>query len=114
MATSGPNAHDINLALYCAALLSPSQFCSALPNESTFLVIWDLGASISVSHDKYDFVGPLKKPGFTMQLKGIAKGIQVEGEGHIMRAMHDTDGIWLIKIPAFYIPKCKVRLLSQA
>ena len=27
--------------------------------------------------------------------------------------MHDTDGmIWLIKIPAFYIPKCKVRLLS--
>ena len=27
--------------------------------------------------------------------------------------MHDTDGmLWLIKIPAFYVPKCKVRLLS--
>ena len=31
-----------------------------------------------------------------------------------MWAMHDTDGmLWLIKIPAFYVPKCKVRLLSM-
>ena len=51
MATTGPNTHDINPALYHAALLSPSQFCSALPNESTFLVIWDLGVSILVSYD---------------------------------------------------------------
>ena len=30
-----------------------------------------------------------------------------------MWAMHDTDGmLQLIKIPAFYVPKCKVRLLS--
>ena len=114
MATTGPNAHDINPALYHAALLSPSQFHSALPNKSTFLVIWDSGASISVSYDKCDFVGPLKKPGFTTQLKGIARGLQIEGEGHVMWAMHDTDGmLWLIKIPAFYVPKCKVRLLSM-
>ena len=114
MATTGPNAHDINPALYCATLLSPSQFHSALPNESTFLVIWDMGASISVSHDKCNFVGPLKKPGFARQLKGITKGLQIEGEGHVMWAMHDTDGmLQLIKIPAFYIPKCKIRLLSM-
>ena len=64
MGTTGPNAHDINPALYHATLLSPSQFHSALPNESTFSVIWDSGTSILVSHDKCDFVGPLKKPGF--------------------------------------------------
>ena len=114
MATTGLNAHNINLALYHAALLSPSQCGSALPNESTFSVIWDLGASILVSYDERDFVGPLKKPGFTMQLKGIARGLQIEGEGHVMWAMHDTDGmLWLIKIPAFYVPKCNVRLLSM-
>ena len=66
-----------------------------------------------VSYDKCDFVRPLRKPGFTMQLKGITRGLLIEGEGHIMWAMHDTDGmLQLIKIPAFYIPKCKVRLLS--
>ena len=91
MATTGPNAHDINLALYCAALLSPSQFCSALPNESTFSVIWDSGASISVSHDKCDFLRPLKKPGLAPQLKGITKGLGIEGEGHVMWTMHDSD-----------------------
>ena len=97
MATTGPNAHDINPALYHAALLSPSQFRSALPNEPTFWVIWDLGVSILVSYDECDFVRPLKKPGFTMQLKGITSGLQIEGEGHIMWAMHDTDGmLWLI------------------
>ena len=113
MPTTGPNVHDINPALYHATILSPSQFCSALPNESTFLVIWDLGASILVSYDECNFVGPLKKPGFTMQLKGITRGLWIEGEGHVMWAMHDTDGmLWLIKIPAFYVPKCKVRLLS--
>ena len=49
-----------------------------------------------------------------MQLKGIARGLQIEGEGHVMWAMQDTDGtLWLIKIPAFNVPKCKVRLLSM-
>ena len=114
MATIGPNAHNINPALYHAALLSPSQFHSALPNKSTFLVIWDSGASILVSYDKHNFVGPLKKPGFTTELKCIARGLQIEGEGHVMWAMHDTDEmLWLIKIPAFYVPKCKIRLLSM-
>ena len=75
MATTGPNAHDINPALYHATLLSRSQFHSALPNESTFSVIWDSGVSISVSYDERDFVGPPKKPGFTMQLKGITRGL---------------------------------------
>ena len=41
-----------------------------------------------------------------MQLKGIAKGLQIEGEGHVMWAMHNTDEmLWLIKIPAFLCTK---------
>ena len=44
----------------------------------------------------------------------LPKVYKIDGEGHVMWAMHDTDGmLWLIKIPAYYIPKCKVRLLSM-
>ena len=50
-------------------------FAVPYPIKSTFSVIWDSGASILVSYDKHDFVGPLKKPGFATQLKGIAKGL---------------------------------------
>jgi len=64
---------------------------------------------MSITHDKRDFVGPLKSPGFKTQHKGIAKGLRIEGHGHVMWAMHDTEGMLrLIKLPAYYVPKCKV------
>ena len=37
------------------ALQSPQLFCSAM-SKSTFQVIWDSGASVSISPDKADFV----------------------------------------------------------
>ena len=48
MATTGPNAHDINPALYCAALLSPSQFHSALPNEYKYGTDYDKQRAIAL------------------------------------------------------------------
>jgi hypothetical protein len=68
---------------------------------------------MSITHDKRDFVGPLKSPGFQTQLKGIAKGLRIEGHGHVMWAMHDSEGMLrLIKLPAYYVPKSNMRLLS--
>ena len=111
MATAG--SQDITPAIYRAALMSPSRFRSTLPKQSTFSVIWDSGASMSITHDKRDFVGPLKPPGLQTQLKGIAKGLRIEGHGHVLWAMHDAEGMLrLIKLPAYYVPKSKVRLLS--
>ena len=66
-----------------------------------------------MSFDKRDFVGPLTKPKLMTHLKGIAKGLTIAGEGHVLWAMHDTKGMLrLVKVPAFYVPKCRARLLS--
>lgn len=98
---------------YRMALQAPTRFRNAMSKYATFSVIWDSGASISVSFDKRDFVGPLTKPKLMTRLKGIAKGLTIEGQGHVLWAMHDTKGMLrLIKVPAFYVPKCRARLLS--
>jgi hypothetical protein len=66
------------------ALLAPHQFRSSMPPDSTFSVIWDSGASVTISPDKHDFVGPISRPSTITQLKGIiAKGLRIEGEGKV-------------------------------
>ena len=95
------------------ALQSTDRFSESMPKAATFPVIWDSGASISITHDRKDFVGPIKAPGTITQLQGIAKGLRIEGQGHVMWSMIDTFGnIRLIKVPAYLVSKIKVRLLS--
>jgi len=95
------------------ALQAPVKFRESIPVSSTFNVIWDSGASISISNDKQDFVGPLTSPGMITQLKGIAKGLRIEGQGHVIWVMHDANGyLRKVRVPAFYVPKCRVKLLS--
>ena len=92
------------------ALQALAKFCESIPKGSKYNVIWGSGASISISFDKQDFVGPLQKPGLATKLKGIAKGLRIEGQGHVMWVMHDSTGqLCLIKVPVFYVPKCNVR-----
>ena len=94
------------------AMQAPGRFRDSLPS-STFSVIWDSGASISISPDKNDFVGPLESPGAITQLKGIAKGLRIEGFGHVMWTINDSNGnLRMVKVPAYYAPKVRVRLLS--
>ena len=104
---------QVNPATLRMALQAPCRFRSAMGKEASFPILWDSGASISVSHDKDDFVGPLKKPGAISRLKGMAKGCNIEGVGHVMWAVHDSAGqLRLIKLPACYAPRCRARLLS--
>jgi hypothetical protein len=70
MATVPMNSNPTILRM---ALQAPGRFRDSLPS-STYSVIWDSGASVSISPDKNIFVGPLKSPGAITQLKGIAKG----------------------------------------
>jgi hypothetical protein len=95
------------------ALQSPQRFQGVLPKEAKMSIIWDSGASISLTFDRSDFVGPMKPAGLLTRLQGIAKGLRIEGQGHVLWPMLDTTGqLRLIKVPAFYVPKCNVRLLS--
>jgi hypothetical protein len=95
------------------ALLAPSRFRAAMSPESTFSVIWDSGASVTISPEKLDFVGPLSRPSTITQLNGIAKGLRIEGEGKVHWSFHDSTGkLRTLELPAYYVPKIRVRLLS--
>ena len=74
------------------ALQAPSRFRSTLKSDSTFSVIWDSGASVTITPNTDDFDGPLLKPDTITQVKGIAKGLRVEGQGYVMWSFHDTYG----------------------
>lgn len=95
------------------AMLAPSRFISSIPFDSSLSVIWDSGASITISPDKRDFVGKVVKPSTMTQLKGIAKGLRIEGEGRVCWSFHDTNGqLRTLELPAYYVLKIRVRLLS--
>ena len=94
------------------ALQAPHRFRNTMSPSATFPVIWDSGASISIAHERLDFVGPITIPGPLTQLQGIAKGRRIEGHGHVKWAMEDTAGsIWMIKVPAYLVSKIKVQVL---
>jgi len=81
--------------------------------SATFVIIWDSGASHSISHCKNDFVGEIKSPGVLKRLSGLAKGLDIAGVGEVLWTFIDTDGKFRhVKVPAYYIPKSPVRLLS--
>jgi hypothetical protein len=95
------------------ALQPPARFRNAMRKESTFSVIWDSGASISISSNRDDFVGPMSSAGMGVRLKGIVKGLPIQGQGHVMWTMLDTSGqLRALKLPAYHVPQARVRLLS--
>ena len=106
---------DLEFAPSCfkMALQAPAKFRNAMKKEATFSIIWDSGASISISPNKEDFVGPMTSPGIGTRLKGIVKGLSIEGKGHVMWTVLDTSGqLRALKVPAYYVPQARVRLLS--
>jgi GAG-pre-integrase domain len=104
--------HSVSPAMN-AALQAPSRFRNAFSKESTFSVIWDSGASVSISPNKDDFVGEIRRPNTITQLNGIAKGLRIEGQGEVRWSVYDTTGrLRHLTLPAYYVPKIKVRLIS--
>ena len=95
------------------AMMSPCQFRSSMGPESTFKVVWDSGATQSVSPCRDDFVGPIQKMKNKVKMDGIANGLVVKGVGHVAWSFEDTSGMLrTLKLPAYYVPKIPVRLLS--
>ena len=95
------------------ALQAPIKFQSAIGNEHVSKVIWDSGASISITHCNSDFIGEMGPAPMCVRLKGLAKGLKIQGMGHVMWAILDTHGMLRrLKLPAYYVPRSPVRLLS--
>ncbi len=50
-----------------------------------------------------------------IRLKGLAKGLNIAGQGHMMWLIMDTMGmLQAIKVPAYHVPGCNVHLLSTS
>jgi hypothetical protein len=91
----------------------PAALQAALTKEESYEVIWDSGASMCISYDKNDFTGPMEKVSTVSWIKGIVKGLKIQGKGHILWAFHDTQGqLRSLKVPAYYVPNCRIRLMS--
>ena len=98
-----------------SVFVAQAQTNQAIGKESHYNVIWDSGASVSISPSKHDFVGCVKPAPAGLTLQGIAKGLRVEGIGTIAWSFLDTEGMLrTIKVKALYVPATKVRLLSTA
>ena len=99
-----------------SVILQHPRACTAAMNDTdTFTIVWDSGASFCVSFDKNDFVGPLKPLPKGSCIRGIANNLKIEGVGQLVWTLMDTNGkLRHLKLPAYYIPKLKQRLLSTS
>jgi hypothetical protein len=79
-------------SLFNAVLTAPSKLRAALGDRNHFDVIWDTGASLSVTPCRDDFVGQLRPPSLRTTISGIARGVAIRGEGVVSWNFHDDNG----------------------
>jgi hypothetical protein len=97
-----------------AALQAPQKFRTAIPQKKVFPLVWDTGASLCLSHDKKDFIGPITpvEPD-QLKLSGISEQLNISGIGQVSWAILDDAGlIRILTLPCLYVPSAKMRLLS--
>ena len=110
-----PTAYTITADLMKVAFQAPSKLRAAMPKGASFPIIWDSGASISVTNEKDDFNGTLDTSPQPLEVKGVSQGVRVSEKGTVVWHMMDTRGMLrTIKIPALYIPEANTRLLSTS
>jgi hypothetical protein len=75
-------------------------------------VIFDTGASLSITHDLGDFVEPPKPLARPMLLGGFANGTKIEGIGCVAWTFTGKDGMEVqLLVEAYYVPTSNQRLL---
>jgi hypothetical protein len=75
-------------------------------------VIVDTGASISLTPNIFDFIGPIRPPS-TQKLLGIGDGCDVDGEGVIEWQIRDVLGtIRTIRTYGYFVKQAPIRLFS--
>lgn len=111
MLTSGTPLPDFQAMK--VALQAPAKLRSTMSKQSTFPVIWDSGASICISNDKADFLN--LDHNCDIKMSSVSKRHKVSGTGEVLWSFMGENGtLRSLKLPAFYIPESKVRLLSTS
>jgi GAG-pre-integrase domain/Zinc knuckle len=86
-----------------------SMFCTTKQIE----ILWDTGATLSVTPHKIDFVTEIKECDTPRVMKGLAKGLNIAGTGEVAYTVRAQDGTDLvIRTPAYYVPQATRRILS--
>ena len=82
----------------------------AMPIEASYPIVWDSGASVSVSNNAADFQGTLTMANASpIQVKGVSQGVTFSGQGMVLWYLMDTTGmLCAIRVPALYIPEANV------
>jgi GAG-pre-integrase domain len=77
-------------------------------------IIWDSGASVSISPNRDDFLGKIEPVNTTIQ--GISpEEVGVKGHGFVAWPMEDVNGMLrILKVPCLGVPKIPQRLLSTS
>ena len=115
LATPSAEASDSIFFGESVLLQHPSACTAAMEDKDSFTIVWDSGASFCVSFDKADFTGPLKTLPKGSCIQGIANHLRIEGVGEVVWSIMDTTGqLRHLKLPCYYIPKLKQRLLSTS
>ena len=82
-------------------------------NDDTDVLIFDTGASVNVSNSASDFISWDDDLSSLPTLQGISAKTNVEGSGIVQWSLvNDQGNIQSIRVPAYYVPGAKVRLLS--
>ena len=93
-------------------LRQTSKNSSVKGSVEEFPVIWDTGASRSVSPNKEDFKGAIR-PSLTKSLTGLANGLDVCGEGEVKWTVMADNGLpFTMEHTAYYVPGSPCRLMS--
>ncbi|KAI2514061.1 hypothetical protein MHU86_445 [Fragilaria crotonensis] len=97
------------------ALQAPARMREALgPKANTSPIIWDSGASISITPDISDFEGPVTSPGTITQLKASPRAPDQRPRRSHLGCPRSAWKPSTLKVPAFHVPNIKVRLLSTS
>ena len=110
-----PTTHQTDLQnnklfLYCSAL-NTSQTKQSITLDEVIL-IFDSGASCTISPSESDFYGKIQKVQNT-KISGIADGLEIRGTGTVEYTLKDDSGNDVrVRIKnALYVPQCPVRLI---
>ena len=96
-----------------AILQAPTKLRDTMPKDGSFPIIWDSGASISVTNDKADFLTFTKVSPRYNNVMGVAQGLKFSGFGEVLWSFLDETGtLRSFKLPPLYIPSATTCLLS--
>jgi len=76
-------------------------------------VIFDTGASLSITMDRSDFCGDITPTATDLYLGGLGSNMKIEGMGPVRWTFLNTDGSEVsIRMQCYYVPSARKRLLS--